>query len=560
MADTLARLADEYWDAWMEFSPTLATIYGDHRFDDQLGPISHEEIDGAVARMRDIATRAEQLDGLDTADELTRQTLLVNARNNIGYVESGLFIAAISPYLGVQAALPGVLSRSVASEPAHAEMLLARVRAIPEYLTKVEERQRIDLAAGLTPTRTNLERVLSQIDTSVASPLEDDPMLAIGAPSGWSGEETWREHLRHAVEEGVRPAFARHREFLADVAGPVARSDDDPGVLRLPDGERRYETLIGVFTSLDLGADEIHEIGLEEATGVLRDEFGEVGEDAFGLSDPTAVIERLRTDPELRYQTEDEMLDHARRTIDRAWDAVPAWFGVMPKGPCEVVPVPAGLAPSMPPAYYGVGSPDGTRPGRYYLNTFAPQTRTLFDAEAIAHHEAIPGHHFDRTLAAELTGIPRFRNYSTDMAHAEGWGLYAERLADEIGLYSTPVDRLGMVASDAWRAVRLVVDTGIHHRGWSRARAIEFFTDHAPTSIETITGEVDRYISMPGQALAYKMGQREIFRLRDKAKSEMGDRFTYPEFHDVVLGNGSVPLPVLDWLVTDWIGSSRRTP
>ncbi|MEX2278857.1 MAG: DUF885 domain-containing protein, partial [Acidimicrobiia bacterium] len=449
---------------------------------------------------------------------------------------------------------------SVATEPAHAEMLLERVRAIPEYLTKVEGRQRIDLAAGLTPTRTNLERVLVQIDAAVAGPLDEDPMLAIGTPAGWSGEETWRSHLRHAVEEGVRPAFARHREFLAEVAGPVARSDNQPGIMGLPDGARRYETLIGVFTSLDVGADAIHDIGLEEATGSLRDEFATIGKKAFGLSDPAAVIERLRTDLGLRYETADQMLEHARRTIDRAWEAVPAWFGIMPAGPCEVVPVPPALAPSMPPAYYGVGSPDGSRPGRYYLNTFQPQTRTRFDAEAIAHHEAIPGHHFDRTLAAELTGIPKFRNYSADIAHAEGWGLYAERLADEIGLYSTPVDRLGMVSSDAWRAIRLVLDTGIHHRGWSRRQAIEFFADHAPISIETITGEVDRYIGMPGQALAYKMGQREIFRLREKAKTEMGDRFTPAAFHDVVLGNGSVPLPVLDWLVTDWIGSPGSTP
>ncbi|MEX2653780.1 MAG: DUF885 domain-containing protein [Acidimicrobiia bacterium] len=560
MADTLAGLADEYWDVWMESAPTLATIFGDHRFDDRLGPVTHEETEAAVARMRDLATRAERLAGLDAQDELTRQILVMNARNQIGLIESELFTAPISPFLGIQAGLGSALSRSVAAEPAHAEMLLERVRAIPEYLTKVEQRQRINLAAGLTPTRTNLERVLGQIDAAVAGPLDDDPVLAIGTPAGWSGEETWRGHLRHAVEEGVRPAFARHREFLAEVAGPVARSDDRPGIMGLPDGAQRYETLIGVFTSLEVGADQIHEIGLDEATGTLRDEFASIGKDAFGLSDPAAVIGRLRTDPALRYETEDQMLEHARRTIDRAWEAVPGWFGMMPAGPCEVVPVPPALAPSMPPAYYGVGSPDGSRPGRYYLNTFQPQTRTRFDAEAIAHHEAIPGHHFDRTLAAELTGIPKFRNYSADMAHAEGWGLYAERLADEIGLYSTPVDRLGMVSSDAWRAIRLVLDTGIHHRGWSRSQAIEFFTDHAPISIETITGEVDRYIGMPGQALAYKMGQREIFRLRAKAKTEMGDRFTYPGFHDVVLGNGSVPLPVLDWLVTDWIGSPGSTP
>jgi uncharacterized protein (DUF885 family) len=531
----------------------LATIYGDHRFDDQLGPVSHAETAEVANQMRDIADRAATLEGLPESDALTRDILVFTARASIGLHDSGLYTAPISPYLGVQAGLPGALSRSVASEPEHAEMLLERVRSIPEFLTRVEERQRIDLAAGLTPTRTNLKRVLSQIDGSVGGPLEDDPMLAITPPSDWAGEAEWRRLLRHAVEEGVRPALARHREFLAEVAGPVARSDEEPGILHLPDGDRRYETLVGVFTSLDVTASEIHQIGMDEVTGSLRDEFSTIGAEAFGTSDPGAVIDRLRTDPDLRYGSAEEMLEHARRTIERAWAAVGPWFGAMPKGPCEVVAVPAGLAPSMPPAYYGVGAPDGSRPGRFYLNTHLPHTRTRFDAEAMTFHEAIPGHHFDRTLSAELTGIPRFRNYAADIAHAEGWGLYAERLADEIGLYSTPVDHLGMVSSDAWRAVRLVLDTGIHHLGWTRTQAIDFFADHAPISTETIAGEVDRYIGMPGQALAYKMGQREIMRLRTKAERSLGDGFSHADFHDVVLTNGSVPLAVLGRLVDRWI-------
>jgi uncharacterized protein (DUF885 family) len=556
LTDTITSLADEYWDAWMEATPTLATLYGDHRFDDQLGPVSHEDTANEARTVADLADRAAALTGLTPEDELSRDILVVTARNTAALIESGLYTAPISPYLGVQSALALALSRSAAAEPEHAEMLLERVRSIPEYLTQVEARQRIDLAEGLTPTRTNLERVLAQIDGSVAGPIEDDPLMQIGAPPNWEKESEWRELLRHAVVEGVRPAMARHREFLAEVAGPIARSDDAPGVLHLPEGAARYESLIGVFTSLDVDAEGIHQVGLDEATGSLRDEFAQIGTEAFGLSDAAAVIDKLRTDPALRYSSAEEMLDHARRTIERAWAAVPGWFGAMPKNPCEVAAVPAGLAPSLPPAYYGVGAPDGSRPGLYYLNTHRPETRTRFDAEAIAHHEAIPGHHFDRTLASELTGIPKFRNYAADIAHAEGWGLYAERLADEIGLYSSAVDRLGMVSSDAWRAIRLVVDTGIHHRGWSRTQAIEFFAAHAPISIETITGEVDRYIGMPGQALAYKMGQREIFRLRERAKREMGDRFSYPRFHDVVLTNGSVPLKVLDGLVSRWIGAA----
>ena len=556
MADTIASLADEYWDLWMASSPVLATIYGDHRFDDRLGPITHEETEAVVGRLDDLADRAEALDGLSTGDALTRDVLVETVRGDAALERAGVYTAAISPYLGVQSSFPMAFSQMAAAEPAHAEMLLERVRSIPEYLTKVEERQRADLAAGLTPTRTNLARVLAQIEASVGGPLDDDPLLSIGAPPNWDGEAEWRELLRHAVSESVRPAFARHLEFLTEVASGVARSDDQPGILHLPNGPERYSKLTDVFTSLAVDADEIHRIGLEEATGSLRDELAEIGGEAFGTADASAVIDRLRSDPDLRYTSAAEMLEHARQTVERAWSAVPPWFGVMPVGPCEVVEVPAGLAPSMPPAYYGVGAPDGSRPGRYFLNTYEPHTRTRFDAESTTHHEAIPGHHFDRTLATELTDIPRFRNYAANIAHAEGWGLYAERLADEIGLYSTPIDRLGMVSSDAWRAIRLVVDTGIHHRGWTRDQAIAFFTEHAAVSHETIAGEVDRYIGMPGQALAYKMGQREIFRLREHARAAMGDRFTHPGFHDVVLTSGSVPLRVLGRLVEDWVGDA----
>lgn len=556
MADGIGALADEFWDVWMESTPLVATVYGDHRFDDRLPPVSREEETEEIARMQAIADRAGELSDLQPADVLTRDILVATIDASLQLLRSGVYAVPITPYLGVQSIVPQTLSRSAAQNPEQAEMLLTRVRSIPAWLTEVEDRIRLDLADGLTPTRTNLERVLAQIDASVSEPLDQDPTLQIGAPPGWAGEAAWREMLQHAVKEGVRPAFARLREFLAETAGPVARPDDHAGLLHLPGGEERYEMLVRSFTGLDVPAAEIHQIGLDEASGMLRDEFASIGYEAFGLSDAAGVIDRLRNDPDLRYATEEEMMGHARRTIDRAWEAVPSWFGIMPRNKCEVVPVPAGLAPSMPPAYYGVGAPDGSRPGRYYLNTYQPKTRTRFDAEAIAHHEAIPGHHFDRTLASELTDIPRFRNYVADIAHAEGWGLYAERLADEMGLYSSPIDRLGMVSSDAWRAIRLVVDTGMHLRGWTRQQAIDFFVEHAPISIETITGEVDRYIGMPGQALAYKMGQREIFRLREHARRLLGDRFTYPEFHDVVLGHGGVPLSVLRQLVDGWIARS----
>lgn len=247
------------------------------------------------------------------------------------------------------------------------------------------------------------------------------------------------------------------------------------------------------------------------------------------------------------------MLQHARDALKRAWAEVDAWFAHRPDTPCDVVPVPAAVAPAMPPAYYSQPPVDGSRPGTYFLNTYKPEERDLFEYESIHFHEGIPGHHFDRSLASELEGIPTFRRYAMVYAHTEGWGLYSERLADEMGLYSAETDRLGMVSADAWRAGRLVTDTGIHALGWSRQQAIDYLQKWTPIGLLTVEQEVDRYIGMPGQALSYKMGQIEIMRLRDEAKNRLGADFDIKGFHDTMLVNGAMPLPMLESAVDDWI-------
>jgi len=267
------------------------------------------------------------------------------------------------------------------------------------------------------------------------------------------------------------------------------------------------------------------------------------------------VFERLHSDPSLRFSSEEQMLEHARAAIDRAWNAVDDWFGARPDTPCTVVPVPADQAPALPPAYYMQPPIDGSRPGTYFLNTYKPEERALFEYESIHFHEAIPGHHFDRSLAAELEGIPTFRRYAQVYAHTEGWGLYSERLADEMGLYSAATDRLGMISADAWRAGRLVVDTGMHALGWRRQQAIEFLQKWTPIGLLTIEQEVDRYIGMPGQALSYKMGQLEIMRLRREAEEKLGHRFDIKGFHDTMLVNGAMPLPMLSDAVEEWTAS-----
>jgi uncharacterized protein (DUF885 family) len=267
-------------------------------------------------------------------------------------------------------------------------------------------------------------------------------------------------------------------------------------------------------------------------------------------------VEHLRNDPALKFSTRDEIVREAERCLARAAAAMPAWFGVLPRAACEVVPIAEHEERHSTIAYYWQPAADGSRPGQFFINTYDPGTRPRFEAEALAYHEAIPGHHLQIAIAQELTGLPEFRRHLGVTAFDEGWGLYCERLADEMGLYSSDLDRLGVLSFDSWRACRLVLDTGLHALGWSRRQAIDYMTENSPVAPNNIVNEVDRYIVWPGQALAYKTGQLEILRLREMAREALGARFDMRAFHDAVLGQGAVPLPVLGRLVARYVDSA----
>ncbi|NUS64223.1 MAG: DUF885 domain-containing protein, partial [Saccharothrix sp.] len=355
-----------------------------------------------------------------------------------------------------------------------------------------------------------------------------------------------RERL---LAEVVRPAFAAYRDVVAGIEG---RPSDRVGLGRLPGGEAMYAALARVQTTTDRTPAELHQTGLDVMAG-LAHEYAELGQRVFGTSDVAEVLERMRTDPALRWSTEDELITAAREAVARAEQAAPRWFGRVPEQQCQVEPVPASDAPGAPIAYYSPPTPDGLRAGTYYANTYRVQERFRYQAEAIAFHEAVPGHHFQITLAQQLTELPMLRRVAHVTAYLEGWGLYTERLADEMGLYSGDVARLGMLAMDSMRAGRLVVDTGLHAHGWSRERAVEYLRENTPLALVEIENEVDRYIAAPGQALAYMVGRLEILRIRAAAEEALGERFDIRDFHDVLLGGGPLPLAVLDEVVSEWV-------
>jgi uncharacterized protein (DUF885 family) len=554
----LRDLADRYWEARLEASPLFATFLGDHRYDDRVDDLSEAGDALQRARWTDLLdeVRALDPDGFDETDRVTHGLLAQELADNITSIDTRLAELASDQMQGVHAGLLTMAGQLRAAEPAHATMAVVRVERLGTMLDQAVDRFRAGLAAGRTPARICITRSLNQVDGYLASPLDQDPFANLAGPADWDGEAAWREELAAAVTGHLRPAFARYRAVLADELAPVARDDEHPGLRWLDDGPELYRTLIRLHTGLDLTAEELHEIGRHEVLEVLPAQFREIGGRAFGTEDLGEIFRRLLDDPGLRYRDGDEILAHATHCLEAATAAMGSWFGLVPEAPCVLTPIPDYLAADAPAAYYTPPAPDGSRPGEYHVNLHDPTAKGRAETASIAFHEAIPGHHLQLAIAAERTDLPAFRRLSWGhTAYVEGWALYTERLADEMGLYETDLDRLGMLASDAWRACRLVVDTGLHALGWSRQEAIDFMVAHAPVGRDEIETEIDRYIGMPGQALAYKVGQREILRLRAAAEARLGDRFSLPGFHDVVLGAATVSLPVLAERVEAWAGT-----
>ncbi|WP_421120899.1 DUF885 domain-containing protein [Aquihabitans daechungensis] len=555
-SEDLRAIAERYWEARLEASPLFATFLGDHRYDDRVDDLSAE----GDARQRqiwlDFLGEAEAIDpqGLDETDRVTRHLLVEELGDAVSSIDARLIELTSDQMQGIHAELLTMAGQLRAAEPEHAAMAVRRVRAMGTMLDQAVERYRAGLAAGRPPARTCIDRSVNQIDGYLDSPLDQDPFAHLAGPEDWEGESAWRAELGEAVTTELRPAFARYRAVLADELAPAARPDEQPGLCWLPEGDDLYRQLIRLHTGLDLTPEELHAIGMQEVTEELPAQYRVLGRRAFGTDDLAEIFTRLLDDADLRYGSGDEIIEDARRCLDDATAAMGAWFGIVPEAPCVLTPIPDYLAVDAPAAYYTPPAPDGSRPGEYHVNLHQPTERGRAETASIAFHEAIPGHHLQLAIASEQTDLPAFRRLSWGhTAFVEGWALYTERLAEEMNLYRTDIDRLGMLASDSWRACRLVVDTGLHAMGWSRQRAIDFMVANAPVSRDEIVTEVDRYIGMPGQALAYKVGQREILRLRAEAEARMGARFSLPGFHDVVLSAATVSLAVLAERVEAWI-------
>jgi len=546
-------LAEGFWESLLELNPTTATFYGDERYADRLddpGPAGRAAVRSLMQRT---AARAAALptDGLPTEDRITLDMLQVIADLQVEEDDQHLYqLRVVDQMSGPQQLLPQLTQFQAADTPERLEAFIARLHAYPAFMAANAENLREGLASGLTAPRIVAERTIAQIERMLAVPIES----AIVPSMVQVADEADRERVRDVVRDVVLPA---DRAFLEALSGDyLAGTREDPGIWSAPDGEAIYRTAIRSWTTLDLDPEDVHRTGLEELESIEAER--RVIARGAGFGDDTAAYRRaLAADPDNSPKTKDELVARATDDIDRAMAIAPRYFGVMPRAACEVRAVEEYKEKDAPFAYYYPPTPDGSRRGIYYANGYDLPSRMYTTLATTTFHEAVPGHHFQITLEMENPRLNTFRRLGARMvggAYVEGWGLYSERLADEMGLFRDERERFGMLDAQAWRAARLVVDTGLHALRWPRQRSIDFLKSAGLTETDAII-ETDRYIAWPGQALTYKIGQREIERLRAMLTERDGSAFDLRAFHDAVLGHGSLPLATLSRELPTWLAT-----
>ena len=555
--EQLVNLSNDFFQNSLDASPTSAIMRGHKAYFDKIEELTEEQfeidsknVDDYLKRLREI-----ELNSLSNREKVTYGMLeFALGSNKDSLLDKGWeFSAGVAGFTGF---LIDYNQQMFIPDMESADLLLKRLELYKRLFNQIAYVQKTGLENNRVATERNLLRTIDQLENYLDTTLENDPLLLVNfSPDISDGDiSNWKEKAKVIIESNIRPSVLSYLEQLRTEHLPMGRSDDKSGIMWIEGGEEVYLRSLRKYTGhKDTTVKEVHEIGMTEIVR-LKKEFFEVGKNVFSEVDsPEDVIHKMQTDPAMRYESKEQMLQLAVDTIERAYKPLAEWFTVFPKSPCKVLPVPAAAEQHAPPAYYYPPLPDGSRDGTYFLNTYKAETKSIFEAESVAFHEAIPGHHLDRTIAVELQDVPDFQRYVASTAFVEGWGLYSEQLANEMGLYSNDVQQLGRLGNDAWRACRLVLDTGMHGMGWSRDKAIKFFKANSP--IEAINAEIetDRYIAWPGQACSYKMGQLKIEELRRKAENELGNKFDIRLFHDEVLCDGGITLPILENKINTFI-------
>ena len=551
-AAELARLGEAYFSTQHTYDPYNATLLGVEEFDGLSFDPSRAASERAEQELAAIGRQAREIDQADlTSDQrLDHGVLTALVEGARADAEHSLWAANASAksYVSRQGLIFQAVPAMTVGSPEAAERYLARLSKIGATLDALGRRYRSEAAVGRTPTAVGVDHAIRHLEGYLDLPVAADALLKPAR----AAKPTVRDAATVHVTETIRPAMERLAELLRRELAPVARPDDRVGIRAVTGGEAGYLAAVARHTTTTLSPEEIHAIGLAEL-GELAGLWSRIGQEVLGERDFATIAARLRDDPALRFRTREEILAVVQNALDRAEAARDTYFEHYDISACVIEEINPIDAENTALAYYRPPAVDGSRPGAHCLLTTNPGERFRYEYEALAFHESVPGHHLQLATAQTLD-IPRYRRHldAELCAFNEGWGLYSERLADEIGLYSGGTARLGMLSFAALRACRLVVDTGMHHLGWSRQQAIDFMYEHTATTRDNVRNEVDRYIAWPGQALAYVTGKREIVRVRERAQHALGSKFDLRRFHHAVLRNGAIPLTVLDDELGRW--------
>jgi len=556
---SLNALFQQYWDENLEHSPEFASTLGDKRYNDKISDYTVKAENEWLAREQNLMMRLAAIDpaGFSDQEKTSRELLMRRFADDLEASEFKEWEMPVNQMGGIYSEYPQLVAELSFTETKDYDDWIARLRALPTAFDQVTANMAIGMDDHRVPPKYLLKKTLEQVKQLANQKPEDSPLALplkkFPASINAAEQVRIREEMLRVIGKQVLPAYLRFARFLEVSYIPAGR--EEPGISALADGAKYYQFLIRQTTTTDLSAEKIHQIGLDE---VKKDEADMLAiAQKLGFQDLKSFRASMKANPKLKAASPDALLDAYRGYLGPMKAKLPSLFGRLPKAPFEVAAVPDYLEKTSAPAYYEPGTPDGSRPGRLRIDTYNATDRNLYVVESIAYHEGLPGHHLQISIAQELTDVPTFRKFSFYTAYTEGWGLYSERLGKDVGFYQDPYSDYGRLEGDIWRAIRLVVDTGVHSQHWTRQQMVDFFHDHSAIDETSIQAEVDRYVAWPSQALAYKIGQLKILELRDRAKKALGDKFDIRAFHDQVLDAGALPLDVLDERINTWIASQK---
>ncbi|HZY73017.1 MAG TPA: DUF885 domain-containing protein [Edaphobacter sp.] len=556
----LNALFDEIWQDKLKHSPEYASYLGDKRYNDQLTDYSAQAVNATLQRENGFIQRLGAIDttGMPDQEKLSAELMMRSLIDDQEAAKFKEWEMPVNQFYGFHTDLAQMPADLQFDSVKEYDDYISRLQKVPKAFSQITTNMQMGIDERRMPPEYLLEKVLVQVQTLADEKPEESPFaLPLKKfPATVSAAEQKRisRELLNTIASDVLPSYQRFAKFLKVDYVPNGRKE--PGVWALPDGDAYYAFRIRQSTTLNKTAAEIHQIGLDE---VKRDEAEMLAiVHKLGFADLKSFNAALKANPKEHPTSKEQLLDTYRGYIDRMRPRLPELFGTLPKAKLEVVEMPSFIAKDQAEAVYNQGSADGKRPGRVEVNTYNFAERSLAGVEAVSYHEGIPGHHLQISIAQELTGLPEFRKQSYYTAYTEGWALYSERLGKEIGFYQDPYSDYGRLEADIWRAIRLVVDTGVHSQHWTRQQMIDYFHAHTAMDDTNIQAEVDRYIAWPAQALGYKMGQLTILQLRERAKTELGPKFDIKAFHDEVLDSGALPMDILEERVNDWIASQKK--